>query len=88
MAGMLGMDIDEVRMLGQRLTASGSEIGAIIALVSGSLQATSWIGPDANRTREEWARHRTALAEATKYLVAAAELANRNADAQEMTSRP
>lgn len=49
-----GMNIDEVRNLGQQLKAKGQEILQLVNQLNGLIHNTSWVGPDANNFKGPW----------------------------------
>ncbi len=87
-----GADVDKLRDLASRLQGQWStSIDQLISQVDTQVMASAtdvWIGPDADRFRNEiWPQHKTALKAARQALIDAGATAKRNADVQEDTSR-
>ncbi|WP_125773494.1 WXG100 family type VII secretion target [Antribacter gilvus] len=85
--GMWGLNVSQVRELGQRLTQKAEEVDQIVNQVSAQVESVSWKGPDAERFKNEWnSQHKTALKKAAESLREAGRNATKNAQMQEQTS--
>ena len=59
---LTGMDIEQVKSLGNLLQQKKGEIEQLVAQIEGSIGNTTWLGPDADRFRNDWwPQHRTSL---------------------------
>ena len=86
-----GADVDKLRDLAGRLQGTwSSQIDQLISQIDSQVMASAsdvWIGPDADRFRNEiWPQHKAALRAARQALTDAGTTAKRNADVQESTS--
>ncbi len=82
-----GMNIDEVRALGEQLRNASTELNRILQLVQTKLGSTSWLGPDSSRFKNEcWPNHRQRLQRITTDLNEFGQSALNNANEQEQAS--
>lgn len=82
-----GMDIGQVRQLGQQLNQKADEIEAIMQTLTGQLQAAQWVGQDRQTFESDWTgQYCTSLRTVAAGLRDAATKANSNADQQETAS--
>jgi uncharacterized protein YukE len=87
MAGMYGMDVDQIRTLGNQMQQKADEIKQIAQAISSQLQSAQWMGPDAERFRSDWqGQHVTALNNVAEAVRGAGQSALNNATEQEATS--
>ena len=87
MAGMTGMDIEQVRVLSQQLNSAADQVRQIAADLSSKLGSTTWVGNDQARFTSDWeSTHRQNLSKVAEALSAASQLAARNASEQESAS--
>lgn len=87
MAGVWGLDIQQVRDLGTNLDREADQIDAILSKLTGVLNNTQWTGPDANQFRNDWQGvHSNALRKVAAALRETAQAARANAMAQEQAS--
>lgn len=49
-----GMNVDEVRMLGDLLKRKAADIRAIVSEINGKVHSTVWEGPDARAFKDQW----------------------------------
>jgi uncharacterized protein YukE len=52
--GTLGMNPEQVRQLGNQLTAAAGEIRNLVSVLSGQLENTHWVGPDRDTFQSDW----------------------------------
>lgn len=82
-----GQDIQQVRNLANQLNQKANDIQAILAQLTSTLGSTQWMGPDANRFRNDWSGTHTAeLKKVIAGLHAASAAATKNANEQQSTS--
>lgn len=82
-----GLDVQQVRQLGQQLNQKAGEIESILGSLTSALNATQWEGPDATAFRNEWSgQHTSALKQVINALRDASTKATQNASAQENVS--
>ncbi len=82
-----GMNVEQVRQLGNLLKQKKLELDQLAQQVMSGLGRTSWEGPDAVAFRtQEWPAHRTRLAAIAAEIEAFGDLALRNAAEQEQAS--
>ncbi|WP_265520574.1 WXG100 family type VII secretion target [Oerskovia flava] len=87
MAGMWGLDVEQVRQLSVELNSKSGEIETIASTLTSRLASTAWEGPDATRFRDDWQSiHLTALNNVSQALAEAGNRAQQNAAEQESTS--
>jgi len=83
-----GMNVEEVRQLGQHLQASKGTIENLIREIEGKVNGAGWQGPDATRFKTEWwPQHRTQLNKIADDLHGFGQSALNNAQEQENVSR-
>lgn len=49
-----GMNVDEVRGLGELLKRKAGDIRAIVSEIEGKVHSTPWEGPDARAFKDQW----------------------------------
>lgn len=82
-----GLDVQQVRQLGQQLNQKAGEIESILGSLTSALNGTQWEGPDATAFRNEWSgQHTSALKQVINALRDASTKATQNASAQENVS--
>jgi hypothetical protein len=54
MAGMKGMDVDAVQKLGQQMQNKSDDIKTIVNQIQSLVGGAQWVGPDADRFRNDW----------------------------------
>ena len=83
-----GADVNQLKTLGTKLQAGSQEIDKQKSLLTKVLDSTQWMGPDAQKFRNEWnGEHVAALTRVSQALQQASQQANRNATEQESASR-
>ena len=83
-----GLDVQQVRQLSKQMTHEADTIQQTLSKLTSALQAAQWTGPDAQKFRNEWSSsHTTALKSVIQALQNAGQMAARNANAQEQTSK-
>lgn len=81
------MNVAEVRQLGQTLQQGADRLRAVVSTVDGRVSYSSWVGPQAERFRQEfWPARRSQLLQAAEALQGLARSASNNADEQERAS--
>ena len=87
MAGMTGMNIEQVRALSQQLNQAADQVRQIAGDLSSKLGSTTWVGQDQARFTSDWeSSHRPSLTKVAEALAHASQLASQNAAEQERTS--
>jgi hypothetical protein len=82
-----GADVAQLKTLGTKLQAGSQEIDNQRSMLTKVLAGTQWLGPDAEKFRNEWnGEHVAALTRVSQALQQASQLANRNATEQESAS--
>ena len=82
-----GMNIEEVRALGDQLQQKQSQIQQLISQIESRVNSAGWEGPDANRFKHEWwPQHRTNLQKIGEELRGFGTSALNNASEQEGVS--
>ena len=82
-----GADVAQLKTLGSKLQAGSQEIENQKSMLTKVLAATQWLGPDADKFRNEWnGEHMAALTRVSQALQQASQQANRNAADQESAS--
>jgi uncharacterized protein YukE len=82
-----GMNIDEVRHLGQQLQTQSDQIRSIVNQLESAIHSTSWVGPDATTFKNDWwPQHRQHLQAAADGLHGFGQSALNNASEQENVS--
>lgn len=82
-----GLDIQQVRQLSSQMRQQADNIQQTLTTLTGALNGTQWVGPDATQFRNEWSStHTAALRNVINALQDASQKAARNADAQEQAS--
>lgn len=84
---MYGMNVEQVRSLGQTLQAKAEEIRAIIGEINGAVGGTQWEGPDAQAFKgSQWPEHQAQLNAVAEALTGFGQSALNNASEQEQVS--
>jgi len=82
-----GMNVEQVRQLGNSLQAKAEEIRTLISQLEGQLNSTTWEGPDAQQFKGSWwPEHKNNLLQAAEGLNGFGQAALNNASEQEATS--
>ncbi|KRE77431.1 hypothetical protein [Arthrobacter sp. Soil763] len=82
-----GADVDQLKVLGTKLQAGAQEIDNQRSILTKVLAGTQWLGPDADKFRNEWnGEHVANLSRISQALQQASQQANRNASDQEGAS--
>jgi hypothetical protein len=82
-----GADVAQLKTLGTKLQAGSQEIDNQRSMLTKVLAGTQWLGPDAEKFRNEWnGEHVAALTRVSQALQQASQQANRNATEQESAS--
>ncbi|WP_445155772.1 hypothetical protein ACTWLI_06190 [Arthrobacter sp. Hor0625] len=82
-----GADVDQLKVLGTKLQAGAQEIDNQRSILTKVLAGTQWLGPDADKFRNEWnGEHVANLSRISQALQQASQQANRNASDQESAS--
>ncbi|WP_445154897.1 hypothetical protein ACTWLI_01125 [Arthrobacter sp. Hor0625] len=82
-----GADVDQLKVLGTKLRAGAQEIDNQRSILTKVLAGTQWLGPDADKFRNEWnGEHVANLSRISQALQQASQQANRNASDQEGAS--
>lgn len=88
MANVWGLDVQQVRDLATNLDREADSIDQILSKLTGVLNNTQWVGPDATQFRNDWqGAHTTALRKVGQALRDTAGMARANAVSQEQTSQ-
>ncbi|QDW31203.1 hypothetical protein FFF93_016615 [Arthrobacter sp. KBS0702] len=82
-----GADVAQLKTLGSKLQAGSQEIENQKSMLTKVLAGTQWMGPDADKFRNEWnGEHMAALTRVSQALQQASQQATRNAADQESAS--
>lgn len=88
MAGMIGMNIEEVRTLSRQLQQASEQVKQLQSQLTSKLSGTTWVGQDQARFKSEWdGTHSTNLRNVAEALAQASQAAQQNANEQEQISR-
>ena len=88
MAGMIGMNVEEVRALSRQLQQAAEQVKQIQSSLSSKLGGTTWVGQDQARFKSEWeSTHSTNLRNVADALAQASQASLQNANEQEQVSR-
>lgn len=49
-----GMNVDDVRALGDLLKRKAADIRALVSEIEGKVHSTAWEGPDARAFKDQW----------------------------------
>jgi uncharacterized protein YukE len=83
-----GLDVEQVRQLSSRLSSEAQSIQQILSTLTSQLGNTQWMGPDADRFRQDWSgSHTAALKSVIQGLQDASQRAAQNASAQEQVAQ-
>ena len=84
-----GMNVEEVRVLGNDLQTRAGSIDSLLARIERVVGNASWVGPDAARFKNEWwPEHRSRLQKVSQDLHGFGQSALNNASEQERASGP
>jgi uncharacterized protein YoxC len=83
---MYGADVQAVRTLSRHLHDASSQIEGLSQQLTGLLNNTEWVGPDASSFRNDWTSHQSSLRNVAEALKTASFAAQRNAEQQEQAS--
>lgn len=87
MSQFTGMDIEGVRGMATQMDTAAGEIEQLIQRLTGVLDGTQWVGPDAANFRGEWqGAHTASLRNVGEALRQVAQVARLNADQQQQAS--
>lgn len=87
MSQMVGADVEQLRQLSRAFASAGQQLDSLAADLSVRLAATTWVGADATRFRDDWERRlRVGIRQVCDTLGDAALTTGRNADDQERVS--
>ena len=82
-----GMNVEQVRQLGNTLQSKADEIRSMVGQIDGQLNGTTWEGPDAQRFKgSEWPDHKNRLMQSAEVLQGFGQSALNQATEQEATS--
>ena len=82
-----GMNVEEVRRLGQTLQKMSNDINALAQQLNTAVNNTSWVGPDATTFKNNWwPGHRAHLQQLSSDLHGFGQSAINNASEQENVS--
>lgn len=82
-----GMNVEQVRQLGQTLQAKADEIISMLGQIDGQLNGTTWAGPDAEQFKGQWwPEHKTHLQQVSEQIRGFGQAALNNASDQEGAS--
>ena len=82
-----GADVEQLRQLGSKLQAGATEIETQRANLTSALNNTQWLGPDADRFKEQWnGEHTNLLNRVAEALKDASRKAKQNAEEQSNAS--
>ena len=82
-----GADVTQLKALGTKLQAGSQEIDNQKSMLTKALASTQWMGPDADKFRNEWnGEHVANLNRISQALQQASQMATRNATDQESAS--
>lgn len=82
-----GMNVEQVRQLGNTLQAKADEIRSMVTQIDGQLNGTTWEGPDAQAFKgTQWPDHKNHLMQAAEVIQGFGQSALNNASEQESTS--
>jgi len=87
MAFTHGMNVEDVRRLGSTLQAKAEEIRTILNQIDSQLNATTWVGPDAEQFKGQWwPEHKASLSSVAERINGFGQSALNNASEQESVS--
>jgi uncharacterized protein YukE len=87
MAGLIGLDVQQVNALGDKLNQGANEIKELVQKLNSALNGVQWKGTDGDKFRDEWQhQHVTQLNKVAEALQHAGSTAKKNASNQEQTS--
>lgn len=88
MAVTHGMNVEEVKTLGDQLKRKGGDIERLVREIENQLNGTTWVGPDADTFRNNWwPGHKRRLEQMAKDLDGFGQSAMNNASEQVDVSR-
>ena len=85
---MTGMNIEDVRGLGNLLRQKSADIRSILSEIEGKVHATGWEGPDARAFKDQWwPEHKQHLSVVADQVEGFGQSALNNAQEQENASQ-
>lgn len=85
---MYGMNIDEVRQLAQQMNQASSQLQQMMNQLTAALNNAQWVGPDADRFRQDWTQlHSGQITAVANALQQASQTATGQAMKQEQASQ-
>ncbi|MDR0593285.1 MAG: WXG100 family type VII secretion target [Bifidobacteriaceae bacterium] len=84
---LFGMDIQQVRDMSGSMDREAGEIQAVLADVRRQMAQIQWMGPDADRFREQWQGQQPRLSQIVESLRNTARQAREHAQRQDDVSR-
>ena len=83
-----GMDVPEVRQTGQLMQQISGQIEDLMRQIDGRVRSTSWLGPDADRFKNDWwPKHQATLKNIATELHGLGQSALNNAQEQDDISK-
>jgi len=86
MAGMLGMDIEQVKNVAKEVEREATELQTKINAIGSKIIGAQWKGPDRERFVGEWNAHKAQVTKVVDMLKKTAQDMKKNAAEQEATS--
>ncbi|MFT4299452.1 MAG: WXG100 family type VII secretion target [Aeromicrobium sp.] len=87
MAGMVGMNVEEVRTLAKQMDTAAQQIETLARQIGSKLNSTTWVGNDFNTFKSDWeGQHMTAITNVVNAVRTAGQKAGQNATDQENVS--
>lgn len=87
MAGMVGMNVEEVRNLARQLDTAAQQFEQQARQLTSLLASTTWVGNDRSTFESDWqSNHLAAISNVVNAVKAASTKANQNAADQEQVS--
>lgn len=84
-----GMNVDEVRSLGDLLKRKAQEIRSLVSEIEGKVHGTGWEGPDARAFKDQWwPEHKQHLSTVADQVENFGQSALNNAQEQQDASSP
>jgi len=86
MAGMLGMNIEQVKGVAKEVKREAAELQSKVNNIGNKITNAEWKGPDKEKFVAEWNTHKTQVTKCVEMLNKTASDMERNAREQETTS--
>ncbi|KAA1374680.1 hypothetical protein [Aeromicrobium fastidiosum] len=87
MAGMVGMNVEEVRNLSRHMDSVATQIEQAARQITSLMSSTTWVGNDRTAFEGDWTgQHMTAISHVVTAVRQAGQVAGRNADDQEQVA--